>query len=450
MALDRGAQVLAQVTVARAWGRLVSRSEREHVAEPTDLDGAQGTAVRGARAPDDRITALDGLRGFAMLLVFLNHAIALPLEPATTRIDAAVRVIAYGAGWTAIDLFFVLSGFLITGILLDTQGQPRWWPNFIARRALRIFPLYYGALTVLFVLLPRLVRWSEPQFITLQANQTWYWTYTVNLLTAFTQGRGTPLGTAHLWSLSIEEQFYLIWPLFVWACKPRSLLRVIGLIVIGGLAFRLGLVLHDPTNARAAYFLTPGRLDGLMIGAALAVVARMPGGLTRIKALAPRVLGAGVLAVVLLAMLRRGLNNGDPVVAVAAYPVVGVVYGALLVLAVTAPPSSRLVRVLCTDFLGRWGKYSYAIYVIHLPLLSAIEWKTTFYRHGVALLGGSLLPSVLLLAAIVMSLSYGFGWLSYHLYERPLLELKRYFPRSSAARAPPVGTKPGTARGHPA
>src|SRR2546426_3790254 len=203
--------------------------------------GVPPATVVGAPARGDHMPALDGLRGFAMLLVFLNHAIALPLEPATTRIDAAVHVIAYGAGWTAIDLFFVLSGFLITGILLDTQGQPRWWPNFVVRRVLRIFPLYFGALTVLFVLLPRLVHWSEPQFDTLQANQTWYWTYTVNLLTALTHGRGTPLGTAHFWSLSIEEQFYLIWPLIVWACKPRALLRLVALALVAGLAFRSGL-----------------------------------------------------------------------------------------------------------------------------------------------------------------------------------------------------------------
>src|SRR2546427_8382575 len=217
---------------------------------------------------------LDGLRGVAVLLVLLIHAIWGPLRPATASIDVVVRAVAY-AGWMGVDLFFVLSGFLITGILLDTRGQPGWWPNFIARRALRIFPLYYGALTVLFVLLPRLARWSEPQFTTLQANQTWYWTYTVNLLAALTQGRGTPLSTLHFWSLSVEEQFYLIWPLIVWACKPRSLLRVIGLIVIGGLSFLLRVVLHYPANPPCPPLLTPGRLHGLLAGPAPAAPSRL-------------------------------------------------------------------------------------------------------------------------------------------------------------------------------
>jgi peptidoglycan/LPS O-acetylase OafA/YrhL len=374
-----------------------------------------------------------------MLIVLFRHAIVDHLAPATTRVDAAVHAIGF-AGWTGIDLFFVLSGFLITGILLDTKGHPRWWSNFIARRALRVFPLYYGALAILFVLLPRLVHWSEPAFITLQANQRWYWTYTVNLLTALTHGRGTPLNTTHFWSLSIEEQFYLIWPLVVWACTPRTLLRVVVLTVMGGFAFRLGLVLQDPANARLCYFLTPGRLDGLMAGAALAVAARTPGGLTRLKALAPKAFGAGLIALASLAMLRGGLDYHEPVAAVAALPVVALVYGALLTMALTGPPSSRLVRMLSNVSLGKWGKYSYGIYVVHFPLLGAIEWKTTFLRHGVALLGGSRLPSVLLFATVGIALSYALGCLSYHMYEKRFLDLKGYFEYASRARATaPVG-----------
>src|SRR5207245_9386686 len=125
--------MFAPVTVRRS----LSRAARAHA--PDD-----------ARARDDHMPVLDGLRGVAVLLVLLIHAIWGPLRPATASIDVVVRAVAY-AGWMGVDLFFVLSGFLITGILLDTRGQPGWWPNFIARRALRIFPLYYGALTVLFV-----------------------------------------------------------------------------------------------------------------------------------------------------------------------------------------------------------------------------------------------------------------------------------------------------------
>jgi len=395
---------------------------------------AQQRARDPATPSSDHNPALDGLRGAAMLLVILNHAIAVPLLTATTGFDTAVSRIAFG-GWVGVDIFFVLSGFLITGILLDTAGRPGWWTSFIMRRGLRVFPLYYGALAFVFIVLPRLVRWPEPAFATLQANQRWYWGYGVNLLYAFTRGEGTPLNTGHFWSLSIEEQFYLIWPLVVWACTPRRLLRVIALTMIGGLAFRLALVLHDPGNARAVYFLTPGRLDTLMTGAALAVVARMPGGLARLEGLAPRAIGAGVITLGSLALLRGTLNPSDPVLAVAAFPLVALVFGAVLVMAVTQPPTGRLARVLRCEGLRKWGTYSYGIYIIHLPLLGAIEYKTTFYEHGVALLGGSRLPSVLLLAAVAAPVSYAFGYMSYHLYEKRFLELKRYFARPSAARA---------------
>jgi peptidoglycan/LPS O-acetylase OafA/YrhL len=388
---------------------------------------------------------LDGLRGAAMLLVFINHAIDAPfgLEPAATRVDAFVRAIAQ-AGWIGVDLFFVLSGFLITGILLDTQGQPRWWPNFFARRALRVFPLYYGVLTVAFVLLPRMVSWAEPAFATLQANQGWYWGYTVNLLTALTHGQGTPLNTTHFWSLSIEEQFYLVWPLVVWACKPRVLLRAIALTMIAGLAFRLGLVLLDPANnARLAFYLTPGRLDSLMTGAALAVVARAPGGLPRVQTFAPLVCGACVIALSALAILRGGLYHQDPVVVIAGLPLVALLFGALLVMALTASRTSRLGRWLSSASLGKWGKYSYGIYIIHFPLLGAMEYKTAFYRHGVALLGGSQLPGVLLLAAVAMVTSYALSKVSYHVYEKRFLDLKRYFGPDTALRnTAPLGTTP--------
>src|SRR5260370_9247015 len=158
-----------------ARGRVLSWARHVRLlADSTVGNDARRARAERARAPGGHVPVLDGLRGVAVLLVLLHHTIGRPIAPATTLVDAAVAALAT-PGWTGVDLFFVLSGFLITGILLDTKGQPQWWPNFIVRRALRIFPLYYGALTVLFVLLPRLFTWSNsPDFMTLQATQVWY------------------------------------------------------------------------------------------------------------------------------------------------------------------------------------------------------------------------------------------------------------------------------------
>ena len=109
-------------------------------------------------------------------------------------------------------------------------------------------------------------------------------------------------------------------------------------------------------------------------------------------------------------------------------------------------------RVLCSDWLRKWGKYSYGIYIVHLPLLGALEWKTGLSQHGVALLGGSRLPGVLLLAAVGMSISYTLGWLSYHVYEKRFLELKRSFARQAATwiTAPVGPSASATMPRHPA
>ncbi|HYL21855.1 MAG TPA: hypothetical protein VEU74_08825, partial [Gemmatimonadales bacterium] len=115
--------------------------------------------------------------------------------------------------------------------------------------------------------------------------------------------------------------------------------------------------------------------------------------------------------------------------------------GAMLVMALTATPASRLQRALRGPWLRSWGKYSYGIYIVHLPLLGAIAYKSHFYEQGVALLGGSRLPSVLLLAATGTSAAYVLGWMSYHLYEKRFLALKRYFapdPRPAARPSAPL------------
>lgn len=398
-------------------------------------------SVDGSLATGGHIAVLDGLRGVAILLVLVRHAIGLPLEP-VTPLDAAARAVAQ-VGWAGVDLFFVLSGFLITGILLDTKGQPHWWLNFFVRRGLRIFPLYYGALVFIFILLPHLIHWSNADYATLRANEVWYWTYTVNFLNAFTDGSGTPLNTAHFWSLSIEEQFYLIWPLIVWRCNRATLLRVAGFAALAGLAFRFVLVLHDPAHAGNSNALTPARLDGLMTGAVLAVTARSPGGLQHLAVWAPRTFWGGTAVLVVLAALRDGFDYHDPVLAVVVYPVIAVVFGALLVLSIIAVPQSPLVRALSSGWLRGWGKYSYALYVIHYPLLGAMQSQFRFYERGVPALGGARLPAVLLLALIVALVSYGLAWLSYHLYEGPILGLKRYFGTPSAT--PPASPAPGRA-----
>jgi peptidoglycan/LPS O-acetylase OafA/YrhL len=157
-----------------------------------------------------RITNLDGIRGIAVLWVMLHH-FQLYGEgfPPTTFLDRQVERLTI-SGWIGVDLFFVLSGFLITGILLDSKSNTGYFRKFYMRRFLRIFPLYYGFLFAFMFVLP-LIDPEGAEFQLQFKEQIWYWTYLINwkLATIYVSEY---IGISHFWSLAIEEQFYLVWP----------------------------------------------------------------------------------------------------------------------------------------------------------------------------------------------------------------------------------------------
>ena len=161
-----------------------------------------------------------------------------------------VKMSVWFGGWIGVDLFFVLSGFLITGILYDAKGGPHYFRNFYMRRSLRIFPLYYAFLILIFAVMP-LLRASGADHV---GKQVWMWTYLSNVLFARVGWEGMPAHTTHLWSLAIEEQFYLLWPLLVWLASRRRLIQLcVGSIAV---AFATRLVLHFVfANDVAAYAL---------------------------------------------------------------------------------------------------------------------------------------------------------------------------------------------------
>ena len=174
------------------------------------------------------IPALDGLRGIAIILVMLHH---FTYYRPTAGIDALIGSVLFFC-WTGVDLFFVLSGFLITGILLDTRDSERYFTTFYARRTLRIFPLYYLVLFLAFVVLPQF-----PAVHSVLVGQThdsppqWpYWFYVTNFSIA---DRGWVHGWVDVaWSLAIEEQFYLVWPLVIWLCPPRLVAVLCAVILV--------------------------------------------------------------------------------------------------------------------------------------------------------------------------------------------------------------------------
>ena len=165
-------------------------------------------------------------------------------------------------GQTGVDLFFVLSGFLITGILLRTKGEPDYVRSFYVRRALRIFPLYFGFLTLHFFVIPGFLGESIAPFHT----QVWSWVMMENVPQTFSSLPTS--GPQHYWSLAVEEHFYLVWPwLVLWLSPARLARTVVGIIVLSPLIRFL-----MAQEGLGIYFFTLTRLDAISMGAGLALL----------------------------------------------------------------------------------------------------------------------------------------------------------------------------------
>ncbi len=179
-------------------------------------------------------------------------------------IVSASYIVCHSAGTNGVDLFFVLSGFLITGILIDSRDRSDRWTTFFARRSLRIFPLYFLTLFIVFVLLPDFLKMR-----TLSQYQIWAWLYVCNI--GYTFGYCPDFG--HLWSLAVEEQFYLVWPFCVWSVRSHR-----GVAILSGMTMLLAVATRIVALQAEVFpaFFTLCRLDSLAAGSLVAALVRMP------------------------------------------------------------------------------------------------------------------------------------------------------------------------------
>jgi len=214
---------------------------------------------------------LDGMRGLAILPVLLLHFTKdIGFTPHAT-VDHVYLFVA-SLGWWGVDLFFVLSGFLITGILLDAKGSTHALRNFYIRRTLRIFPVYYAYLAAMLIILPSF-EWWRTHAPPAGEGGLWLWLYLTNIRQAFSNSfEVVPPFTGHFWSLAVEEQFYLIWPWLVYAIDCRRLRRICLVLIIASPMPRaaLGFTGWWVTG----YTLMPTRMDSLLMGALVAIQLR--------------------------------------------------------------------------------------------------------------------------------------------------------------------------------
>lgn len=404
--------------------------------------------------PGEQIPALDGVRGIAILLVMVHHFVVFPvaLSDAVVPMVALDRAFVFlaNAGWAGVNLFFVLSGFLITGILYESKGSvKRYLRGFYIRRVLRIFPLYYGAVLVMLLVLPLVLPGDGAGVKGLRSAQIWYWSYLQNiaLLFGWEGMQSVPMMVTHLWSLAVEEQFYLIWPVVVFLLPRRGVIAVCGAMIVSAFAIRIGMHLLG-VNPSMVYRFTLARMDDLAVGALIALAIRDRHDLRQLVRWAWPVGGVSLAVVALLAVQRGQLLSADAWVQMVGFTPVALVSGILVLAAATAHRSTMYYQVMTQPFLRVLGRHSYALYLIHLPV-TILLLQYSQLETALPLVAGSSLLRLLFFGGVAFSISMAGALLTWHLWEKHFLKLKDILaPREEPPAPEPVAVGPGAKRAH--
>jgi peptidoglycan/LPS O-acetylase OafA/YrhL len=367
-------------------------------------------------APGGYVAELDGLRGIAILLVMIHR-----MYP---RAGAAATPWPIEAGWIGVDLFFVISGFLIAGILLDTRDDPAYFRNFYARRVLRIFPLFYLLVGGMLLAFP-LAHHSD--FLRQAGSPLWY-LFQLGNIPESVLGRDPPYWLAPVWSLAIEEQFYLTFPMLVRWTDPARLGRRLAVIAVFALGLRIVTTAAFPDRERLQYLFTLCRLDTIAIGCGLAVIVRSRR-YAAVRAQLPRVLvpvAVGAAVVALVTQLDRTSWFGRTF----GYDVVAIGFAALVLL-VLERRDHAATAILRFAGLRYPGKLCFGLYLLHRPadtLVSAVA-----ARSGLDAASLAWLP-------VKLAVALGLATASWRLLEQPFLRLKRRFTSKAhpIARGPAV------------
>jgi peptidoglycan/LPS O-acetylase OafA/YrhL len=378
------------------------------VSEPLNEQDAPSAPVWSARIP-----ALDGLRGVAILLVLLSHSV-FGLESSSPLVN---HLVAVGRlSWSGVDLFFVLSGFLIGGILLDVRASPRYYSTFYARRGYRILPVYF-LLTGLFLVrhlplrvLPGMLGTTSPLSIPWYS----YFTFTQSFFMIHHGWYGAP-ALAVTWSLAVEEQFYLIAPWVMRFTRGSRLLAILALTIVAAPFLRL-LIRHAISHGDfACYVLMPCRADALCLGVLSAYLVRRPR-FWRLLVLRRFFLwtAAGILLAALAFMTYQNYGQFSQPMTTWGYSVLALFYGCCLLIAVSSS-AGLWHRLLCMPWLIGPGTLSYCTYLLHFPLIQG--GRRVFY----ALIPGHSETAYLMGAISAVIVTLILAMLSWRYFEKPML-----------------------------
>ncbi|HCR71663.1 MAG TPA: hypothetical protein DIW23_09480 [Anaerolineae bacterium] len=371
---------------------------------------------------DNRIKELDGLRGIAVMLVIALHlfkrAAYFTEHPVLETFTKFTTV-----GWVGVDIFFTLSGFLITSILLKSKTDEHYFRNFYIRRALRIFPLYYLAIAFVLLFAPKVETEFTAQLgtalpIMLLYQQNWALLFDGFYITQY-------LGIT--WSLAIEEQFYFLWPLIVYKLSREKLIKVsIGYILVSTIARILGTFLWPdvPQASTFFYYTSFARFEEMLFGGLLATFLTYEGSQEKVRRFAfPLFLVSFVIFIALHILSLPGSPHPEHAsipLMLGGYTTAALFTVGLIGMFITHPPQNIFRIIFGNPILTFLGKYSYSMYIFHMtPVLILMD--VFWYSE----LGGwkayVLYPVTTYVATIMIAL------LTWHLLEKHMLDLKKYF-----------------------
>ena len=357
------------------------------------------------KSSQKHIPALDGIRGLAILAVIMYHNFGLGDQ--------------YYIGWLGVDLFFVLSGYLITNSLINTLPTKNYLRNFYIKRVLRIFPIYYLVLFIFLIFFP-LISFLNDEFGYYIKHQLWFWFYLQNWLLIFNFPKGDGYFN-HFWSLAVEEQFYVIWPFIIlWLKKEKRLLIFLILVLISLIAIRSSLWLLQIDHFNYTLFYRFTRIDGICVGCIIAVIKKMRPDFLE------RNIAAVVTSLAILNFIFYFLNRDNqfefPYLAFVGYTTFASMLG-LLVNQATVLEDGRFARVLAIFPLRYVGKISYGFYIFHLPLYLLLS---PWLKRSINFFFSKELNAFFVSLAATL-IAFCISIVSYHIFEMRFLKLKTRF-----------------------
>jgi peptidoglycan/LPS O-acetylase OafA/YrhL len=362
-----------------------------------------------------RIPELDGIRGTAILMVLLYHVFSYTMLYRTVVDERWAKLAHLLAritehGGYGVDLFFVLSGFLITGILLDARFDIHYFRNFYVRRVLRILPLYYTVLAVIFLCYPKSADYVLLSFFQLS-----------NIAPIL----GVTMVNGAMWSLSVEEHFYLCWPLIVRKLSPRNVAHVAAIVwvaepVIRGIAFP-----HVATVFPYSWF----RFDGLASGAIIACFVRSTAYSQRRARQAAILLTITGILIEIAGSPWNIRQHQTQFGATFEYPPINMICAALVLWGACA---SGLAETTILRFwpLRICGDLSYCLYLTHMMVMDAYDTTLHFLGYSSSLS----FRGLVIRATAVLAGSFAIAVGSRRYLEQPALRLKRFLKRSPDGR----------------